>query len=269
MSKIKSFVVVAAAIAVGLAAGAIGYRTYELLPHNHPIKTAIRDAKGQTYGSYGEKPLTLLQSWHVETAEALAFIDPENAKWLVPYNKNDWKKADNMNFFYVMSALRQNDMGGGKKVAVELTADCRPRLNPIELIPFNTVLQNVRVRARFPGGVPQFHSLATFSKTDFNPALKPQVRGNEIVISLPSHPILIDDLARNALEPESHDQRGQISHFYTIFALEMWAWSRGVDLRDPLAEKYITAYDPNSYRNHQLINAAAASVQKALARPLR
>ena len=266
MQKSKSILVVAVAIAVGLAVGAVGHRAYELLPHNHWVKTAIRDAKGQTYGSYGDKPLTMLQTWHVETGEALAFIDPENAKWLVPYNKNDWKKADNMNFFYIMAALRENDMGGGKKVAVELSADCHPRLNPIELRPFNTVLQNVRVRARFAGGVPHFHSLATFAKTDFNPALRPQVRGNEIIISMPSHPIIIDDLAANAQESESHDQRGQISHFYTLFALEMWAWSRGVDLRDPLAEKYTTAYDPNSYRNHQLINATAAAVKNALAR---
>ena len=267
MPKSKSILVAAVAISIGLAAGAVGHRAYELLPHNHWAKTAIRDAKGQTYGSYGDKPLTMLQSWHVETAEALAFIDPKNAKWLIPYNKNDWKRADNMNFFYIMSALRHDDTARGKKVAVELTADCHPRLNPIELRPFNTVLQNVRVRARFPGGVPHFHSLATFPKTDFSPALKPEVRGNEILISLPSHPIIIDDLAAHAQEPESHDQRGQISHFYTVFALEMWAWSRGVDLRDPLATDYTTAYDPNSYRNHQLINATAATVRDALARP--
>lgn len=265
MPKFKSLAIVAGALAIGLAVGAVGHRTYELLPHNHWLKTAIRDAKGQTYGSYGDKPLTMLQTWHVQTSEALAFIDPENAKWLIPYNKNDWKKADNMNFFYIMSALRSNDTAGGKKVAVELTADCYPRLNPLELRRFNTVLQNVRVRARFPGGVPRFHSLATFAKTDFNPALKPQVNGNEVVIVMPSHPIIIDDLAANAQESESHDQRGQISHFYTLFALEMWAWSRGVDLGDPLAKDYTTAYDPNSYRNHQLINAAAATVQKVLA----
>ena len=265
MPKLKSFAVVAGAIAVGLAVGAVGHRTYELLPHNHWLKTAVRDAKGETYGSYGDKPLTLLQSWHVETGEALAFIDPDNAKWLIPYNKHDWKKADNMNFFYIMSALRSNDSAGGKKVSVELAADCHPRLNPFDLRHFNTVLQNVRVRARFRDGVPRFHSLATFAKTDFNPALKPRVSGNEVVIALPSHPIIIDDLAASAYEPESHDQRGQISHFYTLFALEMWAWSRGVDLSDPLAEKYTTAYDPNSYRNHQLINAAAAKVRTALA----
>lgn len=261
MPRAKSIVIVAGAVAIGLMVGTLGHRTYQLLPHNHWVKTGIRDAKGKTYGDYGTKPMTMLQTWHVETSEALAFIDPENAKWLIPYNRNDWKKADNMNFFYIMSALKQSP-----KVKVELAASCYPQLRLLDLRPFNAVFQNIRVRAQFPQGVPNFYSLATFGQTDFNPALKPQVRGNEVLITMPTHPVIIDDFAPNAQAPESHDQRGQISHFYTLFALEMYAWSRGVELRDPLAKQFTTAYDPNSYRNHQLINATAAAVQKALGR---
>lgn len=267
MSQRKSIFVasVVAAITLGLVAGVVGHRAYELLPHNHWLKAGVRGAKGKTYGDYGNKPLTLLQTWHVETSEALAFIDPENAKWLIPYNRNDWKKADNMNFFYIMSALKQQS----PKVKVELAASCYPQLRLLDIRPFNAVLQNIRVRAQFPQGVPNFHSLATFGKTGFNPTLKPQVSGNEVVITMPSHPIIIDDFAPNSEAAESHDQRGQISHFYTLFALEMYAWSRGVDLKDPLANDFTTAYDPNSYRNHQLINAAAKTTRRALTRASR
>lgn len=247
------------ALVLGLLAGAAAHRWYQLLPHNHLLKTGIRDLKGKEYGDYGSKPLSMLQSWHVETSEAISFIDPQNAKWLVPFAMNDWKKADNMNFFYIMSALQKNP-----KLKVNIAAQCHPKLTLAALRPFNAVFSDVQVSARFTGAVPNFASLTTFGDTGFHPSMKPRVRGNELIIAMPTHPVIVDDLAHNANEPESLDQRGQIGHFFTLFALEIYGWAHDVAMRDVIARRHSIAFDPNSYRNHQAINAAAKYIEEKL-----
>ena len=247
------------ALIAGMLAGAAIHRWYQLLPHNHLLKTGIRDLKGAKYGNYGAQKLSLLQTWHVETSEAIAFIDPANAQWLVPFAKNDWKKADNMNFFYIMSALKNNP-----KLKVTLAAQCRPSLTLTDLRPFNAVFSDVQVRATFPHAVPTFASLTTFGDTGFHPSMKPQTRGNELIIAMPTHPVIIDDLAHNANEPESLDQRGQIGHFFTLFALEIYAWAHDLSLTEMLTQRHSIAFDPNSYRNHQTINATANRIEREL-----
>lgn len=255
----RQWVLIAGAVALGAALGAAGHRWYELLPHNHGVKTAIRDLKGAALSDYGREPLSLLQSWHVETAEKIAFIDPANSPWVVQFGRSHWAKADNVNFFYILSAIRHDP-----RLAINIAADCHPRLALADFRENNAVYRHVIVTVTFTGAVPTLTTLATFARTEFNPALQPRIDGNKLIVRMPTHPVMVDESTPLKTDAESLDQRGQIAHFHTLLALELYAWHKQVALGDFLDTHYIVASDHNSYRNHQAINATASRIEAAL-----
>lgn len=255
----KHWMYVAGAAALGIAVGATGHRWYELLPHNHGVKTTIRDLKGAALPDYGREPLSMLQTWHVETAEKLAFIDPQNSPWVVQFGRSHWAKADNINFFYILSAIRNDP-----RIAVNIAAECHPRLTLADFRENNAVYRHVTVTVTFKDTAPALATVAGFARTEFNPALKPQLAGNALIVRMPTHPVMVDESTPRKTDAESLDQRGQIAHFHTLLALELYAWHKNVALADFLDTHYIVASDHNSYRNHQAINAVAGRIETAL-----
>lgn len=237
------------------AFGAAAYRWYIFIPTTHPLKMAIHRLHSDGNAIAGERELSFLQSIHVATAHDLSFIDPDDSAWLIKSNHYDWKRADNLNFLYILSAI-QND----RRMQIRVSADNQPRLRLDDFRAFNSVYRNVHVNIHFPNGVPQLSTLDTFQRTNFNPKLKPRVNGHNLIVDLPTFPFFIDYLAPKDA-PESQSQRGQIAHLYIMLALELYATHHNIRLVDFLADKNVVASDDNSYSNHQLINATARYIQ--------
>lgn len=256
-----------AVFAVAFALGAMGYRYYVLLPHNHFLKAAWRSSKA-SMGIQEAHPdnvrFSMLQTWHVETANALSFVDPEQGLWLATFNRNNWNKADNVNAIYVFT----HAAGPRGLPRVRLSSDCHPMLKLADFRPFNAIYRNLQIVADFGDkGVPPLVTLQTFDKTGFHPSLKPEVKGNRLIVTMPTHPIIIDDTDLDPYRPESLNQRGQIAHLHIVLALEVYAHGHGVDISDVLSKDVIVAHDNNSYRNHQFINTVANALQARLPRP--
>lgn len=253
--------------AIAFALGALGYRHYVLLPHNHFLKAAWRTGKagmGLETTHPDNTRFSMLQTWHVETANALSFVDPAQGLWLAGFNRNNWNKADNVNAIYVFT----HAAGPRGLPRVRVSSDCHGALKLADFRPFNAIYRNVRIVADFGDrGVPRLVTLETFDKTGFHSSLKPEIKGNSLIVTMPTHPIIIDDTDLDPHRPESLNQRGQIAHLHIVLALEVYAHGHGVDVADVLAKDVIVAHDNNSYRNHQFINAVANAIQARLPRP--
>lgn len=242
----------------GLSAGAVAHRHYRLVPHNHWLKSGVQWIKGEAH-DHGAATLTPLQSWHVETAEAISFAQPEDAPWLIAFNRNNWNKSDNANFLFLANAA-----GASGPVAVTIAAECHPAMTLADFRAFDATYRDLVVRFTFPDPAPPLPALTQFAQTGFHESLKPAVQGNAVIVRLPTHPVIVDDLVTTAQVPASLDQRGQIGHFYTLLALEIFAWSRGIDPGTLPGPRVIYANDRNSARNHAVINQTAALIRRRL-----
>lgn len=240
------------------ALGMVTYRWYMFIPSTHPLKVAIRAIKGDPKPDASDRHVSFLQSIHVETSRVLSFIDPQEAQWLQKSNHYDWKRADNLNFMYILSSIRNDP-----RMHVTIAAQCHPRLQLADFHPFNSVYSDVRVSIKFKDRVPPLSTLETFDRTGFNPKLKPRVDGNVLIVALPTVPFFIDYMAAKS-DAESQDQRGQIAHLYEMLALELYAFHKNVPIAKYLANKHVYAADDNSFTNHQIINATARYIRDRL-----